>query len=139
MTKQKIGLYFCITLFNKKIKMLETLKIIEQIPESINNKNIILLWIVGILILTIYFMPLLIQKHYGKITPWIFFINLFFGRTPLPYIVVILNIVEWKQIQILKAQGLLEKISIHPIYKESQSPQWQPISENFNHRSRNSN
>lgn len=108
--------------------MLEIFNLLKELSELTWTLPILSIGLIFIA-LFIYFLPLIIQKHYWQITPGIFFITLFFGWTPLPYIIVILNIIEQKQIQILKAQGLLEKVPVHPIYKESQSTQRQPISE----------
>lgn len=96
--------------------MLEIFNLLKELSELTWTPPILSIGLI-LIALFIYFLPLIIQKHYWQITPGIFFITLFFGWTPLPYIIVILNIVEQKQIQILKAQGLLEKVSIHPIYK----------------------
>lgn len=118
--------------------MLEIFNLLKELSELTWTLPILSIGLI-LIALFIYFLPLIIQKHYWQITPGIFFITLFFGWTPLPYIIVILNIIEQKQIQILKAQGLLEKVSIHPIYKESQSTERQPISETSNSRLWNSN
>jgi len=118
--------------------MLEIFNLLKELSELTRTPPILSIGLI-LIALFIYFLPLIIQKHYWQITPGIFFITLFFGWTPLPYIIVILNIIEQKQIQILKAQGLLEKVSIHPIYKESQSTKRQPISETSNSRLWNSN
>ena len=118
--------------------MLEIFNLLKELSELTWTVPMLSIWLI-LIALFIYFLPLIIQKHYWQITPGIFFITLFFGWTPLPYIIVILNIIEQKQIQILKAQGLLEKVSIHPIYKESQSTERQPISETSNSRLWNSN
>lgn len=118
--------------------MLEIFNLLKELSELTWTVPMLSIGLI-LIALFIYFLPLIIQKHYWQITPGIFFITLFFGWTPLPYIIVILNIIEQKQIQILKAQGLLEKVSIHPIYKESQSTERQPISETSNSRLWNSN
>lgn len=96
--------------------MLEIFNLLKELSELTWTLPILSIGLI-LIALFIYFLPLIIQKHYWQITPGIFFITLFFGWTPLPYIIVILNIIEQKQIQILKAQGLLEKVPIHPIYK----------------------
>lgn len=111
--------------------MLEIFNLLKELSELTWTLPILSIGLI-LIALFIYFLPLIIQKHYWQITPGIFFITLFFGWTPLPYIIVILNIVEQKQIQILKAQGLLEKVPVHPIYKDSQSTKRQPISETSN-------
>ena len=118
--------------------MLEIFNLLKELSELTRTPPILSIGLI-LIALFIYFLPLIIQKHYWQITPGIFFITLFFGWTPLPYIIVILNIIDPQQIQILKAQGLLEKVSIHPIYKESQSTKRQPISETSNSRLWNSN
>lgn len=118
--------------------MLEIFNLLKELSELTWTLPILSIGLIFIA-LFIYFLPLIIQKHYWQITPGIFFITLFFGWTPLPYIIVILNIIEQKQIQILKAQGLLEKVPVHPIYKDSQSTERQPISETSNSRLWNSN
>lgn len=118
--------------------MLEIFNLLKELSELTWTPPILSIGLI-LIALFIYFLPLIIQKHYWQITPGIFFITLFFGWTPLPYIIVILNIVEQKQIQILKAQGLLEKVPVHPIYKDSQSTERQPISETSNSRLWNSN
>ena len=118
--------------------MLEIFNLLKELSELTWTPPILSIGLI-LIALFIYFLPLIIQKHYWQITPGIFFITLFFGWTPLPYIIVILNIVEQKQIQILKAQGLLEKVPVHPIYKDSQSTERQPISETSNGRFWNSN
>ena len=41
-----------------------------------------------------YFLPIFIQISYRRFTRWLFFTTLFLWRTPLPRIILILNIIE---------------------------------------------
>ena len=41
-----------------------------------------------------YFLPIFIQISYRNFTRWLFLTTLFFWRTPLPRIILILNIIE---------------------------------------------
>ena len=41
-----------------------------------------------------YFLPIFIQSSYRRFTRWLFFTTLFLWRTPLPRIILILNIIE---------------------------------------------
>ena len=41
-----------------------------------------------------YFFPIFIQISYRRFTRWLFFTTLFLWRTPLPRIILILNIIE---------------------------------------------
>lgn len=41
-----------------------------------------------------YFLPTFIQISYRRFTRWLFFTTLFLWRTPLPRIILILNIIE---------------------------------------------
>lgn len=65
-----------------------------------------------LLAIFIYFLPTIIQRTYTDFSLGTFTINLFFWWTPLPYLLVILNISEHNQgtKQILKNQAEIIEI-----------------------------
>lgn len=67
---------------------------------------IILLWII------IYFLPTFIQINYSEFSLGMFAINIFLWRTPIPYLILILNIIEynkWTE-RIIKKQEEINKL-----------------------------
>ena len=50
--------------------------------------------LVKLIFMLFYFLPIFIQISYRRFTRWLFFTTLFLWRTPLPRIILILNIIE---------------------------------------------
>ncbi len=50
--------------------------------------------LVKLIFILFYFLPIFIQISYRRFTRWLFFTTLFLWRTPLPRIILILNIIE---------------------------------------------
>lgn len=84
---------------------MELLLLREIIPEPIKR-------IIIFLIIITYFLPIIIQINYSEFSFGMFAINIFLWRTPIPYLILILNIIEynkWTE-RIIKKQEEINKL-----------------------------
>lgn len=84
---------------------MELLLLREIIPGPIKR-------IIIFLIIITYFLPIIIQVNYSEFSFGMFAINIFLWRTPIPYLILILNIIEynkWTE-RIIKKQEEINKL-----------------------------
>lgn len=84
---------------------MEFLLLRDIIPEPLQR-------IIIFLIIITYFLPIIIQVNYSEFSFGMFAINIFLWRTPIPYLILILNIIEynkWTE-RIIKKQEEINKL-----------------------------
>lgn len=84
---------------------MELLLLRDIIPEPLQR-------IIIFLIIITYFLPIIIQVNYSEFSFGMFAINIFLWRTPIPYLILILNIIEynkWTE-RIIKKQEEINKL-----------------------------
>ena len=77
----------------------------DIIPEPLQR-------IIIFLIIITYFLPIIIQTNYSEFSLGMLAINIFLWRTPIPYLILILNIIEynkWTE-RIIKKQEEINKL-----------------------------